>query len=559
MRGTVVWSVSTHRRIAVLLLSSWFAARAPASADADDPTSCLPRASVDATCDGVDDDCSGQADEDFPGGSAACGVGACVRRGVLTCVDGAVHNACTPLNPLGSDASCNGVDDDCDGHVDEEFVTTVCVPTLARCLQGTSRCLLGVRSCEPAASCRNDQDRDGVDDPLDLDDDNDGVPDVVEGGEDPDADGLSNAFDLDSDGDGIADLFEAGLSRFDADGDAVVNGALGDNGLLDALELARDSGAYAGRAVDTDGDGVRDGLDLDSDGDSVADLDEVDGLGGFDRDHDGRLDNRTDDDVDGLTVDSDRDNQYGYPRIDPRATDRDGDGIPRAYDVADDGPGAGDSDADGVRDDRECPGGWPCLDADADGTPDFMDRDRSERGVDAGGALDTDHDAVADDRDAGVPSVGEASGAPIDSDDDGFANSSECPTTPCRDSDGDGSIDQLDADDDGDGVPTRDERARRDSDDDGTPDYLDADDDGDGVLTRDEHGDRDRDGIPDRLQPPPTVSLSGGALCTAGNGRGSTPGPVLLLLGVLAALTLRTVYRRRTSDPSRCPARSPRV
>lgn len=557
MHGTVVRSVSRRRLIAALLVS-WWCVPAGASADADDPASCLPRASVDSTCDGVDDDCSGQVDEDFVGGSAACGVGACVRRGALTCTNGVIHNACTPLNPAANDESCNGVDDDCDGQVDEEFATSVCVPTLARCLHGTSRCFSGVRSCEPAASCRNDQDRDGVDDALDLDDDNDGLPDPLEGKGDPDADGLGNALDLDSDGDGIVDLFEAGLARFDADGDAVVNGALGDNGLLDALELRRDNGAYAARPVDTDGDGVRDELDLDSDGDGIADLDEVDGLSSFDRDHDGRLDNRTDDDLDGLTVDADRDNQYGYPRIDPRATDRDADGIPRVYDVADDGPGAGDSDADGVRDDRECPAGWPCLDTDADGTPDYMDRDRGNQGADAGDELDTDSDAVADDRDAGLVASRDASGAQADSDDDGVADTTECPAPPCRDTDGDGLLDQRDPDDDGDGVPTRDERARGDSDGDGTPDHLDGDDDGDGVLTKDEVGDRDRDGIPDRLQPPPTVSLAGGALCSAWNGRVSTTSPVLVLLGALAALARRVVHRRTRGRAGDCVSRSPR-
>ncbi|MEZ4970157.1 MAG: hypothetical protein R2814_10995 [Flavobacteriaceae bacterium] len=38
-----------------------------------------------------------------------------------------------------------------------------------------------------------------------------------------------------------------------------------------------------------------------------------------------------------------------------------------------------------------------------------------------------------------------------------------------------------------------------DTDGDGIPNYLDADDDGDGVLTKDELGDADNNGVPDYL------------------------------------------------------------
>jgi hypothetical protein len=74
-----------------------------------------------------------------------------------------------------------------------------------------------------------------------------------------------------------------------------------------------------------------------------------------------------------------------------------------------------------------------------------------------------------------------------------------------QDSDGDGILDYLDIDDDGDNVPTDQEgvvlgtngsvnvAASRDTDADGTPDYLDTDDDGDGVLTINEDTNRDLD------------------------------------------------------------------
>jgi hypothetical protein len=86
-----------------------------------------------------------------------------------------------------------------------------------------------------------------------------------------------------------------------------------------------------------------------------------------------------------------------------------------------------------------------------------------------------------------------------------------------RDTDGDTIFDNLDPDDDGDGIPTADEDRDNDGDptnddydNDGTPDYLDPDDDGDGILNVDEdrnndgdptNDDYDSDGTPDYLDP----------------------------------------------------------
>ncbi|MCB9631132.1 MAG: DUF4215 domain-containing protein [Sandaracinus sp.] len=94
----------------------------------------------------------------------------------------------------------------------------------------------------------------------------------------------------------------------------------------------------------------------------------------------------------------------------------------------------------------------------------------------------------------------------LDTDGDGFLDTEECPSMPCRDTDMDGTPDFEDPDDDGDGIPTVVEcpgaTSCRDSDTDTTPDYLDPDDDDDGILTRDEGSgtlDTDADGIPDHL------------------------------------------------------------
>lgn len=71
----------------------------------------------DDSCDGVDDDCDGTLDEDF-GAEVSCGVSEeCMRPGRTTCVDGEAGDNCNEV--LGSGESCNNIDDDCDGEIDE--------------------------------------------------------------------------------------------------------------------------------------------------------------------------------------------------------------------------------------------------------------------------------------------------------------------------------------------------------------------------------------------------------------------------------------------------------
>ena len=82
-----------------------------------------PRSSTDTTCDGIDDDCSGVADEDFTS-NKACGVGYCQAHNTPSTCAAGVESACRPSAPLSaSDATADGIDDDCDGQIDED----VCV------------------------------------------------------------------------------------------------------------------------------------------------------------------------------------------------------------------------------------------------------------------------------------------------------------------------------------------------------------------------------------------------------------------------------------------------
>jgi hypothetical protein len=74
---------------------------------------------ADAICDGWDADCDGSSDEDFVVEPTSCGVGACQASGIKTCEGGAVVDSCAPGSPAPDDATCNEVDDDCNGGVDD--------------------------------------------------------------------------------------------------------------------------------------------------------------------------------------------------------------------------------------------------------------------------------------------------------------------------------------------------------------------------------------------------------------------------------------------------------
>ncbi len=84
----------------------------------------------------LDEDCDGAADEDFPtvGEVCAVGQGACAVEGAIICdpVDAyAVSCGVVPIDP--APEACNGVDDDCDGLLDEDFDLTADVDNCGRC------------------------------------------------------------------------------------------------------------------------------------------------------------------------------------------------------------------------------------------------------------------------------------------------------------------------------------------------------------------------------------------------------------------------------------------
>lgn len=126
-----------------------------------------------------------------------------------------------------------------------------------------------------------DTDKDGIFNNKDIDDDNDGILDIIENPElgsrsnlspkDSDHDGLPDYLDTDSDNDGIPDNFEAqGTYSYLQPQGRDIDG----NGLDDLYEKIPGSGEGL-MPVDFDKDGTPDYLDSDSDNNGFQDKEEA--------------------------------------------------------------------------------------------------------------------------------------------------------------------------------------------------------------------------------------------------------------------------------------------
>ena len=121
---------------------------------------CVAGGALDEVCDGGDNDCDGRVDE----GTLTCGQGAC-RVQVNRCRNGA-EQACVPGPATGDDTDCDGVDDDCDGRIDEAFGVQVTNCGVGVCAaQGQRRCINGraVDDCTPGEIWGGDSTCDGQD------------------------------------------------------------------------------------------------------------------------------------------------------------------------------------------------------------------------------------------------------------------------------------------------------------------------------------------------------------------------------------------------------------
>ncbi|MFH1073239.1 MAG: MopE-related protein, partial [Nanoarchaeota archaeon] len=76
--------------------------------------------------------------------NSTCGTGACTSLGQLQCTQGNINDTCSPGIPALNDSGCDGIDDNCNGQTDEEFISIACGE--ADCT-GNTQCLLGQESC----------------------------------------------------------------------------------------------------------------------------------------------------------------------------------------------------------------------------------------------------------------------------------------------------------------------------------------------------------------------------------------------------------------------------
>ncbi len=446
--------------------------------------------SIAETCDGVDQNCDGTIDDGFNIGQLCTeGNGTCQNQGFWQC-DGMGGAECSATPGVPQPEVCNGLDDDCDMSVDNGFgVGNACTAGLGVCLKNGSIVCDGMGGSKCSA-----------------------VPGMPQGkeecgdAEDEDCDGLLDNGCADSDLDGIFDQIELqiGTEPNDADSD--------DDGVLDGQEVQP--------GIDSDGDGLVNGMDADSDNDGVFDGTEM----GFDCSNpatnpaseacvpDENSQSTTDPldtDTDGNGASDGSEDVNGNGAVDAGETnpangaddnsvvDSDGDGLGDSFEVAHGSdPMDADTDDDGVLDSYE-PN--PSQDVDGDGLNSLLDCDSdndalfdgTEMGLDCSNpATDVSGKHCRKDNDKGNTKTG-----PLNPDTDNGGVSDGAEDFTLNGAFGTGELNPNDPSDDGNNL---------DSDGDGLSDALEN-----AIGSKPQDADSDDDGVIDGKEPNPTDDADG--------------------------------------------------
>jgi hypothetical protein len=93
--------------------------------DCNDSSAVVNPGLIDSSCNGVDNDCSGAADEDYGAVSCSTGNQGICAAGTSSCSGGV--ESCNQTNAAAAnDADCDNLDDDCNGQADEDYASIAC-------------------------------------------------------------------------------------------------------------------------------------------------------------------------------------------------------------------------------------------------------------------------------------------------------------------------------------------------------------------------------------------------------------------------------------------------